>query len=336
MPDDVTTQYVLERVNEAVQLNQELEVYIVANSAAILSLWSDGGRVALSEKIEAIFLKISNIDYEQINIINEQAYTATQILLKTLDICQSLFPKQINENLRNASNELKKKINAYQSKEQVEHKLTEEVVVADVVPEPLKPMKTDDCKREGLNGVASQKNVWMDPVQMMTIIAALSLMVPSTTRVPMVMTFALLSLVMPRINLMSEVPDTFEPLIRTFEEEADAQPQVIELIDNLDQANETYLADGNLDRFQADVDQYMDYFAEQADLKKNASDPWFQKYIIKPFEQFKQRIYELIQSIRRKTPENTGDQLGFFNKGPTEAEQQNVDKNEDVQNKPGG
>ena len=139
---DATTQYVFERVQEAVQLNQALETYIVANSTAIVNPFSNSGRVALANELETIFSTVSTLDFKKIKLTSTQAHTATQALLKTLETFQSIFPEQIDKKLKTAQAALTQKIKAYKPEGQVEHELAEADVKTYVRSEPLKPIKT--------------------------------------------------------------------------------------------------------------------------------------------------------------------------------------------------
>ncbi|MDF1646160.1 MAG: hypothetical protein P1U61_04130 [Legionellaceae bacterium] len=140
-----TTQHVLQQLNQAIELNQKLEAYILANTTAIVNPFSSSGRVALAEQIESIFLKVSDIDFDKINITDKQSYSATQTLLKMLETFQSLFPHQIHDKLAAARTKLEEKIKQYQKENP---NADEQEIEADieVIPyelsTPLNPIKS--------------------------------------------------------------------------------------------------------------------------------------------------------------------------------------------------
>ncbi|MDF1683729.1 MAG: hypothetical protein P1U36_03630 [Legionellaceae bacterium] len=85
------------------------------------------------------------------------------------------------------------------------------------------------------------------------------------------------------------------------------------LVENLtrvaDRLNETKDIYGFETETQLLLDDFSGYLEKEADASKS----WFKRYIVEPFEQFKEAMISLIQRMYKKTPEgSTPQQLGLF------------------------
>ena len=71
---------------------------------------------------------------------------------------------------------------------------------------------------------------------------------------------------------------------------------------------------GDLGQFKLDVNKAFEIFPDEVQLEINGTRTWFQRNVIRPFEQFKFDVGVLFESIFKKTPENHKNSPRFFNK----------------------
>lgn len=98
------------------------------------------------------------------------------------------------------------------------------------------------------------------------------------------------------------------------ENKPEMKQEVQRFINDLDNAKKVLKKTGNLDTFRDSVTQLCEKFPREAKFEINGTRTWFQKYIIRPFEQFKYDVGVLFESILNKISEHHKDSPRFFKK----------------------
>ncbi len=69
---------------------------------------------------------------------------------------------------------------------------------------------------------------------------------------------------------------------------------------------------GDLEQFSIAINSPFENFSNDAAVEIHAAETWFQRHVLRPFEQFKFDVGVLFESIFKKTPENHKDSPRFF------------------------
>ncbi|MDF1683728.1 MAG: hypothetical protein P1U36_03625 [Legionellaceae bacterium] len=135
------------------------------------------------------------------------------------------------------------------------------------------------------------------------------------------------------LNKFQDLTDNFQQHINNcprIEEDTGIQGKLETLLRDLGEAKNTLKDTGNLEQFRITVNNLFDAFPDDAKFEINGTRTWFQRNVIRPFEQFKQDVHVLFKSIFKRTLGKNMDPPGFFNK-PFEAHQKDLEESADYE-----
>tara|TARA_R110002126_G_scaffold110918_2_gene248576 strand:- start:106232 stop:107047 length:816 start_codon:yes stop_codon:yes gene_type:complete len=92
------------------------------------------------------------------------------------------------------------------------------------------------------------------------------------------------------------------------------QAYITQFDSDLNNATRILQETGNLEQFRFDVNQAFKMFPHEVKLEINGTRTWFQINVLRPFEQFKEDVRVLFESILKKTPEHSVDSPRLFKK----------------------
>lgn len=120
------------------------------------------------------------------------------------------------------------------------------------------------------------------------------------------------------------IQEKFDRLQRQFQQHVNQCPRIKKnpeikfeinaLFSNLDKAKKDLNATGDLVQFRTTVNDLFKAFPEDAKFEINGTATWFQRHVIRPFEQFKYDVGVLFEDILNKISEHHKDSPRFFKK----------------------
>ena len=192
----------------------------------------------------------------------------------------------------------------------------------------------ETTEEELYNDLPSWQMLWPDPIYAVTNTVALILTMPtmmpdqieeeSDERLQIVLNKidqaeaqAKMFRLAPILNKFTQLTHNFKQQMKQcsrVKKDTDISHGIEHLYLKLEQAEKTLKKTGNLEQFRINVNKAFEIFPDDAKFEINGTRTWFQRHVIRPFEQFKFDAGVLFEDILNKISEHHKDSPRFFKK----------------------